>query len=250
MKACYKKLECPICGQLINKPNMTKHMRKHEHNPGKHLHKIRSTNICPFCERVFTTNSGCGIHIIYCLQNPDRIISGKKGSIPWNKGLTKETDERVAMRAIKDSNSKRGKPGHKHSQETKLKISERRKEYLNNHPDKIPFKLNHSSKESYPEKYFRKWLKKINLLDKQEFQVSRYTLDFAWPDRKIYLEIDGNQHKLDWMVEHDRVRTEFLSELGWCCVQRVDWEQYQKLNKREKHNYLMDLKNKLLNELN
>lgn len=72
-----------------------------------------------------------------------------------------------------------GTYGKKHSEETKRKISEARKKYLNEHPDKVPFKLNHSSKESYPEKYFRTWLKKENLFEKQEFQIDRYTLDFA-----------------------------------------------------------------------
>ena len=41
----------------------------------------------------------------------------------------------------------------RHSEETKKKISEIRKKYLSENPDKVPYKLNHSSTESYPEKY-------------------------------------------------------------------------------------------------
>lgn len=136
---------------------------------------------------------------------------------------------------------------HKQTEETKAKISASRKKYLEEHPDQVPFKLNHSSKESYPECYFRKWLKKSGLLEKQELQVSRYTLEFAWEDHKIYLEIDGSQHSLDWMQEHDKVRTDFLTNLGWTCIQRVYWPDYQKLTKSQKHKYLVALKAKIKN---
>lgn len=69
--------------------------------------------------------------------------------------------------------------GRRQSEETKAKISVARKKYLSEHPDQVPFKLNHSSKESYPEKYFKKWLKKEKLFEAQELQIDRYTLDFA-----------------------------------------------------------------------
>ena len=45
-----------------------------------------------------------------------------------------------------------------HSNETKEKISISRKKYLSEHPDQVPYLLNHYSKgESYPEKYFEKY---------------------------------------------------------------------------------------------
>lgn len=164
----------------------------------------------------------------------------------WNKGLTKETNESVAKHAesLKEyyKTHKGSWTGKKHSEETKAKISAARKKYLSEHPEKVPFKLNHSSKESYPEKYFRKWLKKENLLEAQELQIDRYTLDFAWPDKKIYLEIDGSQHKLDWMQEHDKIRANYLSNLGWKCIGRVDWPWYKALSKKEKHYYLAKIK--------
>ena len=52
----------------------------------------------------------------------------------------------------------------KHNEETKNRISRSRKEYLEKHPEKVPYTLNHKSKgESYPEKYFREWLEKENI---------------------------------------------------------------------------------------
>lgn len=53
---------------------------------------------------------------------PTGIYKRKKGRIPWNKGLTKETDERIK----KFSESKKGKT---HSEETKRKISENNAKY-------------------------------------------------------------------------------------------------------------------------
>lgn len=120
------------------------------------------------------------------------------------------------------------------------------KKHLEKHPDMVGFKLNHSSKESYPEKYFREWLQKEKLFSEREYQVGRYTLDFAWPERKIYLEIDGSQHHSDYMIKHDEERTKKLSELGWVCVQRVYWPDYKKLNLEERESFLLGLKNLLI----
>jgi len=50
---------------------------------------------------------------------------------------------------------RKNSPARKHSQETKEKISEIRKAFLKENPDKVPYRLNHSSRESYPEKIFR-----------------------------------------------------------------------------------------------
>ena len=52
----------------------------------------------------------------------------KKGRIPWNKGLTKETDERVRLNGLLSGRSNKGNTpwnkGIPHTEETKRKISE------------------------------------------------------------------------------------------------------------------------------
>jgi len=60
---------------------------------------------------------------------------GMKGRIPWNKGLTKFTDERLRIYGEKVSKSKKGKPnfklrGIKRLEETKRKVGESRKHIL------------------------------------------------------------------------------------------------------------------------
>jgi hypothetical protein len=49
----------------------------------------------------------------------------KLGMTPWNKGLTKETSPSIAAQAKKSSKRQKGHPGHKHSPETKLLLSQK-----------------------------------------------------------------------------------------------------------------------------
>ena len=137
----------------------------------------------------------------------------------------------------------------KMSDEQKKKISESRIKYLKENPDKVPYLLNHSSKESYPEKYFRSIFKKE--LDEgtlcSEYRVGLYSLDIANVDKKVDFEIDGDQHYLDKkIVESDIKRNEYLKNLGWTMV-RLKWSDYQKLSFSDKKDKLNEIKKELLN---
>ena len=94
---------------------------------------------------------------------------GTWGKPSWNKGLTKETDKRIAKGATTLKNGyDTGRltssfKGHHWSEEAKKQISESRKKYLQEHPDKVPYLLNHSSKISYPEQYFIDLFKNENI---------------------------------------------------------------------------------------
>lgn len=144
------------------------------------------------------------------------IASGKVDV--WNKGLTKESDERVANGAkklkerYKNKEIKNWFQGKHWSEEDKKRISEQRKKYLNEHPEKVPYLLNHSSKISYPERYFKFvfLIEKIDL--KYHLQIGRYQLDFYNLQKKKYVEIDGESHFLDnKTIMIDKERTEFLN---------------------------------------
>lgn len=126
------------------------------------------------------------------------------------------------------------------SEETKRKISESRKKFLKEHPDKVPYLLNHYSKgDSYPEQFFDKYL--INYIKKYHFET--YQLDFAHIEKKIDLEIDGDQHFLDKrIIEHDKRRNLFLIELGWTVI-RLRWSKFQTKTIEEKIILLEKLNN-------
>lgn len=120
------------------------------------------------------------------------------------------------------------------------KISESRKRYLEEHPDQVPYKLNHKSKgESYPEKYFREWLEKENISFLQEYQFGVYSFDFLI-NNFIDLEIDGSQHYVDGRIrKSDEKRDKRAKENGFI-VYRINWPSYQQLEDKEK--FLLELK--------
>lgn len=153
------------------------------------------------------------------------------------KGLFKTRDKLELKNIISSKSTNR-----KHTEETKNKLSEIRKKYLLENPDKVPYLLNHSSKESYPEKYFTEVFKNERILVEKSYRVGLYELDFCIPDKKIDIEIDGSQHYLDEkIVESDIRRTKFLEENGWN-VLRINWSEYQKMKFDEKRKYISDLK--------
>ena len=127
----------------------------------------------------------------------------------------------------------------KHTEETKKKISEARKKYLQKNPDKVPYLLNHHSRgESYPEKYFREILEKTDLNFEINYPYSIYELDFAFLEKSIDLEIDGSQHTDDIkIVKSNLIRDAYMKERLWTTI-RVDWREYQKMERSEKEKYI------------
>lgn len=81
---------------------------------------------CVICRKI-TSNLGLSAHIrIVHLKNNSLQLAGNKsltGSIPWNKGLTKETSSIILSSANKCSKTKTGKSGVKHTRESRNKIS-------------------------------------------------------------------------------------------------------------------------------
>lgn len=134
-------------------------------------------------------------------------------------------------------------PRKKLTDEIKKKISDSRIKYLKEHPEKVPYLLNHYSKgSSYPETYFN------NIFNgrfeyKRYYQVSYYQIDFAILNKKIAIEIDGDQHYLDKkIIKSDSRKNKYLTNNGWDIL-RIKWSDYQKLKKEEKIEYVNDLIN-------
>lgn len=134
------------------------------------------------------------------------------------------------------------------SQDTKNKISIARKKFLEENPDKHPYKMfSHKNGKSYAEKYFEEWLKKENFQYVSEFSVGRFSCDFLV--NGVYdLEIDGQFHKNDLKkVETDKRKSDFLLAQGIKTI-RVYWPDYNKYNAEERNIFLSDLKTILSNE--
>lgn len=183
----------------------------------------------------------------YNTGNTWRAISEKFGcaqatiakAVKQGKFITRSTSEAACLY----NKANPGKP--RHTAETKAKISKSRTAYLKEHPDKVPYLLNHSSKVSYPESYFAEVFKQEKLDVVQEFKVGLFSLDFALPERKIDIEIDGEQHYVDkTIIAHDIKRAAALEELGWKAY-RIRWAEYQKLTFDEKKNFVKEFLEKV-----
>lgn len=144
--------------------------------------------------------------------------------VAWNKGLTKETDERVRKNGEKISKSLKGKLGHPQSEDTRKLLSEIMKEKAKKGELKGFMKR---GKESYPEKFWRQVLDNNSIDYIQEYRVSfsslgisdkpsaGYFLDFYLTEIKVDLEIDGSQHKWGSVREKDIVRDHRLRNSGY-----------------------------------
>lgn len=112
------------------------------------------------------------------------------------------------------------------SEETKKKISlSLKKAFLENRAHGWANVKQNKNGMSYPEIWFQNMLK-INNFDlnyEYNMQFFKYKLDFAWPDKRICIEIDGSQHYvLKERIESDKCKDELLKQFGWK-VLRLKW---------------------------
>lgn len=126
--------------------------------------------ICKFCGKECKNKNSLVQHEIRCKLNPNRIISYfmtdyNKTRKPTNQYIKAKENNFIVEISEETRNKWKYANSHRNiSNETKQKISNSRKKYLNEHPDKVPFKLNHSSKKSYPEQYFEELFNKEKIL--------------------------------------------------------------------------------------
>ena len=105
------------------------------------------------------------------------------------------------------------------SDDDKKRISEERIKYLTEHPEKVPYKLNHSSKMSYPEKIFKNALETVGITGwSYNYQHGIYSYDFAFPSQKLDIEIDGNTHTQENVKKIDARRDKFSIDSGWTVI--------------------------------
>jgi len=201
---------------------------------------------CDFCNKECKNALSKAAHSALGKANPNKRESNFQsfnakrltGEIDnWNKGASKHTDERIAKQSktLKD-NLENGTVIHnwrdkKHTEETKEKISKSRKKFLEENPDQVPYRLNHSSKQSWPEKFFQQLLEENGITGWiYNFQHGIYSYDFAFPDLKLDIEIDGATQQSEKVKEIDKRRDDFSKARGWK-VLRIDAKELYKEDK-------------------
>lgn len=53
---------------------------------------------------------------------------------------------------------------------------------------------------------------------RRQVPIAGYIVDFACPEHKLVVEIDGPSHTFDQRIERDQVRDQMLAHLGWTAL--------------------------------
>lgn len=190
--------------------------------------------ICPYCGGEYSEKGICTHvwrkHGEGKNHNPN-IGYKNKTRVAWNKGQTKETNESVKKCAetykkrVANGDITPYQLGKALSEEHKKKISESMKRA---HKEGRAHNIGESrwnNQPSYPEIFFMNVIEN-EFCDKnyiREYGMGIYSIDFAWVDKKLAIEIDGEQH-YRYAEYHNRDvrKDEFLVKNGWK-VLRIKW---------------------------
>ena len=197
MKACNSWL-CKHCGETFRTKRLLQEHRKDVGIAGQKgfssITFVKSYFKCPFCgiERI-SRNSHKMNHISHCKLNPDRSIS----------------------------------TGHKCSEETRKKLSESlKKAHAEGRAGTFPSRKN--CEHSYPEKWLIGVLnRELGLIENKDYETEYYFckqfLDFAWPQKKLCIEVDGQQHeRFEYRKLMDAKKDENLKADNWKLL-RLKW---------------------------
>lgn len=162
--------------------------------------------ICPKCNKeiIVDVPQNKANHIRWC--GNEKVI--KNGIYKWEQFQEKYNElrswtkvakyfhksKKVMEMGIKNGFLISHKPFH--TKETKEHLSDIRKQYLKNNPNKHFWK-NNSKFISKPCEYFKQILANNNILYVAEYQPLEdrfFSIDIAIPTKKIGIEINGNQH--------------------------------------------------------
>ena len=211
---CNNVAKCPASRNKIRTSRIgTHHSSDWRHSISEGLRKSaifekKEIRICSFCgEKRFTSKSGISCHERYCKMNPNAAINPFTGKC--------------------------------HSQKSKNLISDKMKKA---HEEGRAGTWIGLRKRSFAEQYwfniFERNLGANTFTNNFHVKECHYWLDFAWPEKKIYFEVDGVTHYTEEGKKHDAIRTERLNELGWRLIGRCNWSEYQRLSNEQRGQYV------------
>lgn len=167
---------------------------------------------CQYCSKECKNKNSFTNHQRLCPKNPDRVYkNGMAGKTPWNKGLLKETDDRVAAYA----NALKGRPSTAVWTEEMRKaqsamVIERHLNFPETHVNRRV--AGNRSKMTYPEQVAHDWLVANNIEFDHNKKVGKYFPDFLVGSTII--EIDG-EHWHPIGNERDAIRDSELRSFGF-----------------------------------
>lgn len=187
--------------------------------------------ICKFCFSEKPSNRSVSKHQQLCKSNPDRkttpfqskdfqstIVRTNQYTKAKTLGLPKPiVSEESRLRRKKSSTGK------KHTQETKDNLSIIRTKFLQDNPDKHPWKKSTKFISGPCER-----LKNYLTLNNKQFVAEwtplegrMYSIDIAFPDIKFGIEVNGNQHynKDGSLKPYYQERHDLITQSGWTLIQ-------------------------------
>lgn len=203
---------CDICNQYFKTSrDLAAHKKVHPHK-------------CKYCGQEFENGHKLGNHIPRCKLNPN-----------YQKNI--ETNK----------NSIKNRVFH-HSERTKKKISQHRKQYLKQHPESFVWRRADKFK-SKPCEDLKQFLKDNNInfypqySNPQQFNRN-FAIDIAFPNQKIAIEVNGTQHyqRSGNLTDYHKERHDILQKLGWKVYQIPYTKVY---NKEVRQNLLKLIKDNI-----
>ena len=187
--------------------------------------------MCPYCNKKYNSKNAWCSHKGKCKLNSnyaEKLKKPKKPRSDKGKPLSEEHKDKIkkgVQRAISEGKKYDGSfwRGKKHTEEEKKKISEGMKKAIKE-GRATGWHKRKAGSQSYPEKWMSIVIKnEFNDKNYQdELHVGKYRLDFAWPHKMRYIEIDGRQHEDIERKESDIKKDAFCKSLGWTGM-RVSW---------------------------
>lgn len=183
-------------------------------------------------------NKDCSDNYWNIRNHPGKMNGWENKSIEEQNKIHKKSGETLKQKILNGEISPCFS-GHIHTQETKDKMSIKRKYNIEHN---IGNKwTNPFIKSSFAEEYFKEIFKKYNIIYINNYNVYPYHLDFAFIDKFTYIEIDGEQHYTEKGIIKDNLRTKKLEEKGWHLLKRIRWSEFKKLKEEEKELYIKEL---------
>jgi len=223
---------CEVCGATYRRPkNTLNKVWKDRHTCSKACDIIRRRQIamadrpkkkCPICgnffEKPLRESNALWQRRKTCSVVCGRLQKGitDKGRTPWNKGLTKETDGRVAESSRKAAIANKGNPKltckrNKMSEEAVVKSITTRHE-------RGYFKPSNADEAWY------KALDDAGIQYEKQVLMERYVVDTLIDDC-IVVEIDGHWHRISKeVIERDKRKEDYLLSKGYNLLRFTDIE--------------------------
>lgn len=215
---------CSTCDREISSSNYERHVSsckpvKKKINIEKSWLQENGNFKCPYCGKEYKLN-GISYHIWKNHTEDGKEFRPTKGMEPWNKGLSKENDDRMLLIGKKVSNKLKGKEGRKHTDESKKKLSKiAKKNGLGGHTSK---KSIHYMQKDGTSVYLQSnyevtvaqdldlndinWVRPEPLIWVDENNEShRYYPDFYLTDFNVYLD-----PKNDYLIKKDKRKIELV----------------------------------------